>query len=91
MTRLAFALAFLASPAAASPCFDAMEARQTLAEKYGEEMHMIGEAVEGGQIVLFANPETGTWTIVEMRGRAACYVSSGHSAWFANAPNGDPA
>lgn len=91
MTRLAIIAALLATPAAASPCFDAMDARQAPAEKYGEQIQVIGEAVEGRQIVLFANRDTGTWTIMEMTGRAACYVSSGHGVWFAEAPEGDPA
>ncbi len=51
---------------------------QTMADVFGETRHMLG-VVSGEQIVLlFANPETGTWTFAYTdTSGVTCMVSSG--------------
>lgn len=66
---------------------------QSLAEKYGETRRSIGIAQQGAVIEVFANDETGTWTItVTTPTGVTCMAVSGQSfEALAGEPQGDDA
>jgi len=88
MKLLAFVLALLASPAAASTCLSAHDMTARLANDHGETPQTV--AVSEDDVVLtYANPQTGTWSIIVSRGGTACMIAVGTS--WALIPQGDPA
>lgn len=79
-------LTALSLPADAASCGarDAVIAR--LADGYGEGRHGAGLAANGALMELFANAETGSWTIVvTMPNGQTCLVASGQS-WEGETP-----
>lgn len=54
---------------------------KVLQEEYGEVFLMVGE-VHGGKtaIAVFANPKSGSWSIVEYNEKQACVINSGTKA-----------
>lgn len=87
MPRIAYALAslaLLASPAVAQqqrPCaLDAHAIVDKLMSEYGEVATAGGIDAAGSFVAVFANPETGSWTItVSKPGGQTCVVSSGEA------------
>ncbi len=71
MTRLALILALIAAPAVAQEqvtCFPLPTLVKALADKHAEQPAVEGVATDGKmRLVLFANPDTGTWTAVTVR------------------------
>lgn len=69
MIRLAAALTLIATQVGAQeiPCAPKEDAIRQLYEKYGETLQS-GGLVEGGSVfmMLFANKETGTWTLTTL-------------------------
>lgn len=65
---------------------------ERLAEGYGERVQNRGLADAETVVETFANPVTGTWTIVVsgMDG-TACLVASGEGWHIVTSPEGDPA
>lgn len=85
-TVLAFSLGFagllLAAQAgfAASPCNPRADVLAHLASKYGETRRAIGLASANQVMEIFANAESGTWTItVTQPDGVTCLVASGQS------------
>lgn len=84
MTRLALALALLATPVAADTpqllaCLPVASLNAALQTKYREQPAAEGIASNGAaRLVIWANPDTGTWTaaVVGTSG-TACLVGSG--------------
>lgn len=48
-----------------------------LAQNYGESRQAWGLSGDGQIMTIFANIDTGTWTLVAVRGMEACLVASG--------------
>lgn len=90
--RALLALALFATPAIAeTPCFATLDAFAfALADRYGEQPQIIGTMTGAGAFLMFANPATGTWTIViEAPDGRYCSPASGQN--YIAAPKGDPA
>lgn len=67
-----------AQPAAPPPtCAGLAEIEQWLAGKYAERLFWRGEEIRGGELRLYRNLATGTWTAVVVRGAGACAVAAG--------------
>lgn len=87
----------LAIPAAAqSLCQPAAKVAKTLSEQYGESLIAVGVRQNGFLIEIWANPETGTFSIVSPSGSGArrCFLDSGENFTpverGAPVPGGDP-
>lgn len=78
MKLLALCFLLIGSPALAQQCAGFADVTAFLAEKYGEAVAVRGLDAAGNAIVMFANPDTGTWTafIVTPDGNA-CRVADG--------------
>lgn len=78
MLKLALCSLLIGSPALAQQCAGFADVSAHLAEKYGEAVAVRGLDAAGNAIVMFANPDTGTWTafIVTPDGNA-CRVADG--------------
>jgi hypothetical protein len=88
---LCAALAF-ASPAAAQSrnCGERERVIEMLASTYGEVRQIIGLAANDQMMEVFANPESGSWTItVTLPSGIICLLASGMA--FEHTPVGDPA
>lgn len=85
--------ACLATPAAAQTCDDRDVVTGALAHRFGETQQGYGYAPtsQGGFVAeVYANPETGTWTILmTMDDGQMCLVM--HGDRWRTAPTGDPA
>lgn len=88
-------VAFAALPAHAQQapmCSDPARAAAYLMTKYGESRIGVGVRAGGDLMEIFANPESGTWTVLMTRpGGLACMVASGE-AWqtYEPLPQGTP-
>jgi hypothetical protein len=83
MKRLILAAFLLATPAMAQEqvsCFPVPDLAKVLADKHAELPAVEGVATDGKmRLVLFANPETGTWTAVTIRPNGlGCLEMSGN-------------
>ena len=80
--RTALALTLIASPAWAIKDCDTSEAMYSaLAEEWGEQRATLG-LVNGQAFETWANPETGTWTILRTTADGtSCHLASG-DAWM---------
>jgi hypothetical protein len=60
-------------------CFPIKTLLKDLKNKYGEEPMVVGKTakMEGVATAVYVNPETGTFTVVEMDDEAGCVVSLG--------------
>ncbi|GHF33386.1 hypothetical protein [Seohaeicola zhoushanensis] len=74
------ALVLVGGPAAASHCGLRSPTIATLQQLHGESLQAIGIDGGGNMIELFANPESGSWTLLvtEPEG-ATCLAAAGHS------------
>lgn len=86
VVALLFAFIFLglwsAVPARAQPqaCAERQVVVERLAEGYGETRQALGLGANNAVVEIFANPETGTWTItVTMPNGMTCLVASGQA------------
>lgn len=89
--RLALALILLASTASAgTPCLPDFDAfAKALKDRFGEVPQVIGLMPKGRPMVIFANPETGTWTaVIQSEQGTFCSPASGES--FKAIPPGNP-
>jgi hypothetical protein len=64
-------------PMPQSLCAPTVEVQEALLKGYGEKI-----VKKEGDLVLYKNVETGTWTILEIKddGETACYVDDGQDA-----------
>jgi len=84
-------LAFTTPAGAQQACFDYDVARERLTGKYGETIVAVRTSEDGSTgLELWANEETGTWTILAVPAGSglACLVTSGKD--FVPKPKGDP-
>lgn len=89
MKRLFTALALcVASPALAEPqCGPTGAVLQWLSESHGEHMHARGFVQSGEMFGVFGNTESGTWTIVIVRGDGTtCLIAAGRDFALHDAP-----
>lgn len=90
--RALLALALSTCPAMAeTPCFPSLDDFAfALADRYGEQPQIIGTMTGAGAFLMFANPATGSWTVViEAPDGRYCSPASGEN--FIAAPQGEPA
>ena len=66
---LALAFLVMAEPVSAQqvPCGPVAQVESLLVEKYGEDRVVTGRAWAAGQLTVWANPATGTWTLALLR------------------------
>lgn len=78
------------SPAMAASCADAMDVDTTLRQKFGEAV--VARAIVDRQrpALFYANPETGSWTLVVLMDRQACAVASGMGWQAVTVKAGEP-
>lgn len=91
MKALSLALSLIVTPASAeTPCLPTFEDFAAALERTFEEVPQIIGTMNGGRgLIVFANPKTGTWTIVvESPDGQFCSPASGLN--FIAAPQGDP-
>ena len=78
-----------------SQCAPRADVLQALGSKYGEARRAIGIAGQTNVMELFANPETGTWTITATAPNGSmCLLASGSNLEFVTDPapaKGSPA
>ncbi|MBK1636734.1 hypothetical protein [Rhodovulum adriaticum] len=74
-------------PAMADPCAPRAEALVQLAQHYGEALQATGLVGDHALVELFANPRTGSWTILAtLPSGLSCVVAAGDA--FGAAPGG---
>jgi len=74
-----------------APCLPTLEAfAGALADRYGEVVQVGGVMPAGAPLLLFANPETGTWTIV-VRSPDGRYCSPASGTYYRAVKPGAPA
>jgi hypothetical protein len=61
----------------AAQCAPAEAVHEGLSRNYGETPQATGEAADGAVMALYANEETGTWTLLVVTVGQACLVASG--------------
>ncbi|MDN5785732.1 hypothetical protein [Pseudorhodobacter sp.] len=75
-----------------SRCFDPIQLKQSLTERYGEEL--VGAGMTGSDVatLIYSNVTTGSWTLVAITADRACVLMAGeHWSMAPGAPPGDPA
>jgi hypothetical protein len=75
-----------------APCGNPVDIAERLAVEFGEAPAARGIDAGGDLVVIYANPETGTWTVLlALPNGPACIVSTGTS-WepIAHVPTGRP-
>jgi hypothetical protein len=75
-----------------APCGNPVDIAERLAVEFGEAPAARGIDAGGNLVVIYSNPETGTWTVLLALSRGpACIVSTG-TAWepIAHVPAGRP-
>lgn len=82
MRLVVAALAAMAAPASAQTiCMGYADAVSDLQTKHGEAITITGLAEGGNVIAMFANPDTGTWTMIVVHPTGlACYLAHGTNA-----------
>lgn len=58
-------------------CADAQEMHDVLVKDYGEKPFLEMKNSQGGQLVMYLNPETSTWTVIETDWKKSCGISAG--------------
>ncbi len=96
--KIVAAAAFAASLAVPAWAQTVCSPREMVIDKlvgnYGETVQVVGLGTDGVFVEVWANDETGTWTIVVTRvDGLACPIASGHSyeSISPTGPKGDPA
>ncbi len=90
--RALLLLALMTTPAfAETPCLPSLDDYATaLADQYGEQPQILGTMTGAGAFLMFANPATGSWTVlIETPDGRYCSPASGEN--FIAAPQGEPA
>lgn len=81
LIALLAAAILLAVPAsAAQQCAPIAEARRIvdyLAQKHGERLVFVGNVSGGVRLFVYANPSTGTWSLIATDAEKICLASSG--------------
>lgn len=78
------------SPAMAATCADATQVDTRLRQKFGEAVAGRGLTEQAQPTLLYANPDTGTWTLVVLVNSQACAVVSGTGWQAIEAVTGEP-
>ncbi len=93
MKCLVTALALLASPIAAQPsCAPFSTIDGHLSEKYGETVQATGAINGGVAMLVYANTQTGSWTVVIVQPNGlACMRAAGADYAYPAMPSGEPA
>ncbi len=82
-------LALTPAHAAAAQCTSRANMVQQLNERYGESSQSIGLTPSGETLELFADPETGTWTILlSFADGTSCMMAAGTDYQYLNNPAG---
>ena len=58
-------------------CADAQKMHDFLYTEYGEKIFIEMKNSQGGQLVLYVNPDTSTWTVIETDWKKSCGISAG--------------
>jgi hypothetical protein len=88
MWKLAAIMALAASPAAAN-CADTPSVVEYLATQFGESIQATGLDNDGFAMVVWANRETGTWTVtVSSAEGVTCVISAG--SMYEREADGEP-
>lgn len=90
--RTILALIAMTTPALAqTPCLPTLDAyAAALSDRYGESVQAVGTMGDGAPLLMFANPETGSWTIiVQAPDGRYCSPASGQN--YTAVKPGDPA
>ena len=81
----ALVAAAICAPAAAqtanAPCFPIADIERELHKKFGEQQRFSGRASNGTEFRIYANADSGTWTLVGLPGNSSigCFVLEGQS------------
>jgi hypothetical protein len=81
----ALAAAAICAPAAAQtsnvPCYPIADIERELQQKFGEQQRFSGRASNGTEFRIYANADSGTWTLVGVPGNSSvgCFVLEGQS------------
>lgn len=75
---------------AAAACGEATKVDATLRQKFGEAVAGRGLTEQAQPTLLYANPDTGTWTLVVLVNSQACAVVSGTGWQAIEAVTGEP-
>ena len=78
------------SPAMAATCADAAQVDARLRQKFGEAVAGRGLTEQAQPTLLYANPDTGSWTLVVLVNSQACAVVSGTGWQAIEAVTGEP-
>ena len=78
------------SPTMAATCAEATKVDATLRQKFGEAVVGRGLADQAQPTLLYANPDTGSWTLVVLVNSQACAVVSGTGWQAIEAVTGEP-
>ena len=78
------------SPAMAATCADATQVDARLRQKFGEAVAGRGLTEQAQPTLLYANPDTGSWTLVVLVDSQACAVVSGTGWQAIEAVTGEP-
>lgn len=81
-----------AQPMTEARCFTPSELKQSLSDRYGEVVAGYGVTASDVPTFIFANPSTGSWTLVMLMSDEACVLMVGQD-WSTGSspPPGDPA
>jgi len=80
MTILSLLFSAVAAPASAASCAPNDVVVSRLADQYGESRQSGGLAENGALMEVFANPETGTWTVtITTADGTTCVIATGHA------------
>ena len=83
--------AMTATAAHSEPCLPTLESyASALQSRYGETVQAVGTMSAGRPLLMFANPETGSWTIV-LQAPDGRYCSPASGENFTAVKAGDPA
>ena len=74
---------FFVSPAFGQSCGNFQAAHNNLAEKYGEAPVGEGLTHDGAALRVYANPETGTWTVLTIHPNGVACVRASGEDWQA--------
>jgi len=59
------------------PCDEAQKVFELLTNKYSEKPFIEMKDSKGRKLVMFVNPQTGTWTVIATDDKIACGISAG--------------
>lgn len=59
------------------PCEESQKIYNFLIDNYGEKPFVEMKETTGRKLVIFVNPQTGSWTVITTDDKIACGISSG--------------